>query len=89
MSLSEELEGRLRAVLAPLSLEVWDESKDHVGHTGAPKGAGHFHVLIVSDIFAAKPRLARHRLVYDAVSDLMPHRVHALSIQALTPSESP
>ncbi|MEY3970269.1 MAG: hypothetical protein RL617_1282 [Pseudomonadota bacterium] len=89
MSLSEELERRLQAALAPQCLEVWDESKDHVGHTGAPKGAGHFHVLIVSELFAQKSRLARHRLVYDAVTDLMPHRVHALSIQALTPSESP
>ena len=48
-------------------------------------GAGHFAVTLVSPVFAGLPTVRRHRLVYDAVADWMPHRIHALSIRAEVP----
>ncbi|WP_273703695.1 BolA family protein [Candidatus Accumulibacter vicinus] len=74
-------------VLAPIRLEVIDDSARHTGHAGAQGGGGHYRLLIVSDAFADLARLARHRLVHAALDDLMPIRIHALSIQALTPAE--
>ena len=82
-----EIERRLVAQLAPLSLAIDDDSAQHVGHVGA-QGGGHYRVRIVADRFAGLPRVARHRLVYDAVSDLMQGAVHALAIEALTPDEA-
>ncbi len=71
----------------PASLiEIEDQSHLHAGHAGAEGGAGHYKVKITSSRFAALGTLARHRLVYDAVRDWMPDRVHALSIQAVEPS---
>jgi BolA protein len=75
------------APLAPDSLEVIDESHEHAGHAGAKDGGGHYQLVIVSREFAGKPTLARHRLVYQALSDLMPGRIHALAIQAYAPEE--
>lgn len=75
----------LRARLAPLqpeSLEVIDESHLHAGHAGAQTGASHFRVRISSAQFNGKLPLARHRLVYDLVQDLIPHPIHALAIVA-------
>lgn len=76
------------APLAPAKLEIYDDSADHAGHAGAREsGGGHFEVLLVSDIFAGKSAVARHRLVYQSVADLIPHRIHALAIRAYTPQE--
>ncbi len=75
------------AALAPNRLEVIDDSARHAGHAGARGGGGHYRLLIVSDAFAGLGRLARHRLVHAALGDLMHTRIHALSIQALTPAE--
>lgn len=83
------LEARLVAALEPVQLAVRDDSRHHAGHAGAAGGAGHFHVRIVSKRFAGLGRLARHRLVYDAVAPLMPAEVHALAIDARTPEEAP
>ena len=69
-------------------LVVDDDSAQHAGHAGAAGGAGHFRVRIVSSRFDGMPTLARHRLVYDAVADWMPDRIHALSIDA-RPSPNP
>lgn len=88
MSLSEEIEQCLRAALAPSTFELWDESEAHKGHAGSAGGGGHFHLMIVSQAFDGQAKIGRHRLVYDAVKHLMPHRIHALSIDAKTPSES-
>ncbi len=71
--------------LAPQHLRIDDESHRHAGHAGAGQG-GHFRVEIVAAIFADKPTLARHRLVYDAAGDLMHGRIHALAIDARTPT---
>lgn len=80
------IEARLTASLAPLSLTVRDDSAQHAGHAGAASG-GHFTVTIVSSAFAGKPRVARHRLVYDALADAMRRGIHALAIVAYTPDE--
>ena len=81
------IEQRLRAALAPQDIDIHDDSAAHAGHAGAASGGGHYNVLIVSDAFAGKNPLQRHRMVYDAVGDLMQHDIHALSIKALTPDE--
>ena len=77
------LDARLRELLAPTSLEVLDESAAHAGHAGAD-GSGfgtHFRVRISCPMFEGKPRLARHRLVYDALQEFIDHGLHALAIE--------
>lgn len=87
MSTSDLIRERL-ATLAPKQLEIRDDSAQHAGHAGAlESGGGHFEVMLVSDAFIGRNAVARHRLVYQAVADLIPQRVHALSIQAYTPEE--
>ncbi len=86
--LSALIESRLRQALNPSVLQVWDDSEAHRGHAGAAKGGGHFEVLITSAAFEGLRPIARHRLVYDAVNDLMHTQIHALSIIAKTPYES-
>ena len=85
---ADAVEERLRAAFPAASVEVLDESHLHAGHAGAEGGAGHFRVRILADAFTGLPLMARHRLVYDAVRDWMPARIHALSIEARVP-ESP
>lgn len=85
---AETIRHRL-APLAPIVLELDDDSAEHAGHSGAAAGGGHFSLLIVSHEFAGLPRLARHRAVLDRVGDLIPHPVHALAIRAYTPDEFP
>ena len=75
------IEQALRDALAPESLQVIDESHLHAGHAGAASG-GHYRVLIRSARFAGSSRIARHRLVYDALAGLIPLGVHALAIEA-------
>ena len=79
-----QLSERLRERLAPTQLEVIDESFQHAGHVGAnATGFGtHFRVRIESDLFAGKSRVARHRLVYDALQDFIDQGLHALVIEA-------
>jgi len=79
-----QLSERLRERLAPTRLEVIDESFQHAGHAGA-NGTGfgtHFRVRIDSHLFTGKTRLARHRLVYDALQDFIDQGLHALAIEA-------
>lgn len=87
MNIAAELRERL-ATLHPEVLEIVDESSKHVGHVGAAGGGGHYQVTIVAQSFIGKSPVARHRLVYDAVGDLMRREVHALAIQAYAPNES-
>ena len=79
-----EIEALLRAALAPESLAVVDDSHLHAGHAGAREGR-HFSVAISSPRFAGLTRVARHRLVYDALFTLMPRGIHALAIDARAP----
>lgn len=84
----EAIRERLTATLAPKMIEIEDESHRHAGHAGARDGRGHFRVRIVSDAFAGKSALARHRAVYAALGDLMQTDIHALAIDARTPDEN-
>lgn len=79
----DELKTRLQA-LAPESLQVDDESHRHRGHAGSNGGA-HLKLTIVAGVFSGQATLIRHRLVYDALGDLMHTRIHALAIDARTP----
>ena len=83
-----QLDLRLRQRLDPVALEVLDESAAHHGHVGANgTGSGtHFRVRITSHLFAGKSPVARHRLVYDALQDFIDQGLHALAIEAKTPS---
>jgi BolA family transcriptional regulator, general stress-responsive regulator len=83
----EEIVQRLGERMPGAQVEVEDDSHRHAGHAGAAGGAGHYKLRIVSPRFAGLPTLARHRLVYDCLSDWMPHRIHALSIVARSPDE--
>ncbi len=78
----------LEAALAPVALEVTDDSHKHAGHAGARGGQGHFSVDVVSAAFAGKLPLARHRLVYAALGAMMQTDIHALVIRARTPDEA-
>jgi BolA protein len=77
------------APLAPVVMEIHDDSAEHAGHAGAAAGGGHFSLLIVSESFSGQSRLARHRAVLSRVGDLIPNPVHALAIQAYAPDEFP
>lgn len=84
----EMIRERLTNCLQPTELDIVDESARHAGHAGAASGGGHFIVTIVASAFQDKTLIQRHRLVYDAVDDIMHREIHALSIQAKTPEES-
>jgi BolA protein len=79
------IEARLQTVLKPTALEVIDESAAHAGHAGAnAEGAGtHFRVRVASALFDGKSRLARHRLVYDALQNFIDQGLHALAIEII------
>lgn len=80
------MRARLEA-LAPDKVEIVDDSHKHAGHAGARDGRGHFSLRIVAGAFRGLRPLARHRLIYQALGDLMDTDIHALAIQALTPEE--
>ena len=82
-----EIEAAVRAAVAPLALEVLDDSHLHAGHAGAREGR-HFTVRVTAARFNGLSRLARHRLIYDAVQLLIPRGIHALAIEARAPGES-
>ena len=78
---------RLRNGLEAEHVEVDDQSALHAGHAGARGGAGHFSVVVVSARFAGLDHVARHRAVYEAVGDMIPREIHALSVRSYTPEE--
>lgn len=86
MNRIEQMQSML-AVLQPVQLEIIDDSHKHAGHEGARSGGGHFTMHIVSAQFAGKPTLARHRMIYSALGEMMKHDIHALNIKAYTPEE--
>jgi BolA family transcriptional regulator, general stress-responsive regulator len=81
----QQLRRRLEARFAPTSLTIEDESHLHAGHAGAAGGHSHFRVVIVSEAFRGVSAVARHRLVYAAVDDLLKTDIHALAIEASPP----
>lgn len=76
------------AALDPSEIAIEDDSALHAGHEGAKSGGGHYRLRMVSERFSGLLPLARHRLVYDALGEMMQRDIHALSIQALTPDEA-
>jgi BolA protein len=83
----EAIAQQIKASLSAESVEIEDQSHLHAGHAGAASGGGHYDVIVVAQVFEGLNTLARHRLIYEAVSDLMKKEIHALSIQAFDPSE--
>lgn len=87
MNVATEIRERL-AVLEPESIELVDESEKHRGHAGYREGGStHWRLAIVSPRFAGQPVVARHRMVYQALGNLMQNPIHALAITARTPEE--
>lgn len=87
-TMAERITARLEAALAPIDLAVIDESQQHHGHGGWREGGEtHFRVRIVSEAFAGKSRIERHRLVNAALAAELAERVHALAIEAKAPAE--
>ena len=82
-----EIKDRLERELSPTYIDIIDESHLHAEHAGAASGAGHFSVTVVSDKFTDQSAIERHRMIYQAVDDLMRTEIHALSINALAPYE--
>ena len=85
MNLVETIKTRL-AILNPVSLEIQDDSAQHAGHAGNT-GGGHFSITIVSSQFSQKSQIMRHRLIYQALADLIPQQIHAISILAISPTD--
>ncbi|MDD2724822.1 MAG: BolA family transcriptional regulator [Methylovulum sp.] len=84
---TELIKTALTETFHPELLEILDNSAAHAGHAGARSGGGHYHVTIVADAFEGKSLVQRHQLVYKALGDLMKQQIHALGINALSPSE--
>ena len=88
MSVAARIRERL-AALEPLAVELIDESAQHAGHVGAaPGGNTHWRLSIVSPRFSGQPTVARHRMVYQALGELMQNPIHALAITARAPEET-
>jgi BolA protein len=89
MSMKERIAAKLTQGLHPLNLDVVDESEMHAGHAGAREGGEtHYRVHIVSERFAGKSRVARHRLVYDQLDEEFAAGLHALAVRARAPGEA-
>ncbi|PWC32542.1 BolA family protein [Azospirillum sp. TSO35-2] len=89
MEYATRIREKLTAGLAPVRLEVVDDSGRHAGHAGADAaGETHFHVTIVSDAFTGKSRVERQRIVYTLLADELRERVHALGLTTQTPGEA-
>lgn len=83
---TERIQGLLEAAFSPVDLLVKDQSHLHAGHAGARDGKGHFEVRIVAGAFAGKSRIQRHRMVFEALQDMMQTDIHALSVHAHAPN---
>ena len=81
----QRLRNRLEARFAPIELVIEDESRLHAGHAGAAGGQSHYRVRIVAEAFRGVAPVARHRLVYAAVGDMLQTDIHALAIDASAP----
>ena len=79
---------KLQSVFSPTELRIEDQSHLHAGHAGAKSGKGHFDLTIVSEHFSGQTLIQRHRAIYAALGEMMDNDIHALSISALTPSET-
>ncbi len=86
----EKIRTALQEALQPQHLDITDDSAAHAGHAGAMQsGGGHFSAFIVAEAFTGKSLVQRHRMVYQALGELMRTEIHALAIKALTTQELP
>ena len=83
----DRIQARLESAFAPARVSVRDDSARHAGHAGARSGAGHFAVRIESQAFTGRNPLQRHRMVYEALAEMMPSDIHALIIDATSPDD--
>ena len=74
------------AFLKPTQFRLENESDLHRGHKGN-NGGEHFNLFIVSQSFEKKNTMERHRMIYSALEDLIPNKIHALSLKTLAPDE--
>lgn len=81
------IEQKIKQALNPQSIEIIDDSSQHIGHAGAEHGAGHYTVIVVAAQFEALSKVKRHQLVYTAIQDMIPNEIHAIQIKALAPDE--
>lgn len=86
-SRSQRIQSLLQTRFAPARVTVRDDSARHAGHAGARGGAGHFAVRIESDAFKGRDRLQRHRMIYEALADMLQADIHALNIEAVSPDD--
>lgn len=90
MSVEATIRDKLERAFRPTRLEVVNQSQLHAGHRSSPgTGESHFRVLIVSDVFAGKSRLQRHRLVNETLAAELKGKVHALALEIYAPAERP
>ena len=87
MRATEEVIRERLAALNPVTVDLHDESGQHAGHAGAASGGGHWQLTIVSEAFRGKSAVARHRMIYEALGDLMKRDIHALKIEAFAPEQ--
>ncbi len=88
MNRIERIQALLQSALTPAECVVDDESHLHAGHAGAASGGGHYRLRLVSTHFEGLSKVARHRLVYDALHEMMQQEIHALAMTLLTPGEA-
>lgn len=86
MTTRERIEAALRQRLRPRHLVIDDDSARHAGHAGASGGGGHFDLLIVSELFEGLTLIEQHRLVHEALADLIGREIHALALKTIPPS---
>ena len=84
---AEKIERLLRARLQPVTFELVDDSARHAGHAGPASGGGHYNIVVVSEKFEGLNRVARHRLVYEALDGMVGAEIHALAMRTLAVSE--
>jgi len=88
MSAEARIREKLILALEPQRLDVVNESELHAGHRSSPgTGESHFRILIVSPKFVGLSRVARHRLVNDALADELKGNIHALALSTYAPGE--
>jgi len=86
--ITELIRQKLKQALKPELIEIIDQSNAHAGHAGNQKGGGHYYLTIIASDFEGKTLVQRHQLIYQALNDMMKEDIHALGINALTPSEN-
>ncbi len=88
MTADDAIREQLMVALEPIRLDVINESHLHAGHASSPgTGESHYRVLVVARVFEGRSRVERHRMVNDALADLLKHRIHALAVKAFAPGE--